>query len=328
MPEERACAILDDYQDAALGAADWRRLGERLRIDRFAEHLGAEDAAAAALKDYDVVVAMRERTPFTDSLLARLPKLRLLVTTGMANAAIDMQAARRRGVVVSGTRGRVGPAAELAWGLVLSLLRDIPRESANLRAGGAQWQLDLGRDLQGMTLGVVGLGRLGGRVAGYGRAFDMNVLGWTRTDAPARCAELAIAHAPTLDALLETADVVSLHLAFNAETRHIVGARELGLMKTDAVLINTARGPLVEEAALVAALREGRIAGAGLDVFDTEPLADDHPFRTLPNVVATPHLGYVTRETYRTFFTDALEDVEAWLDGAPVRVLNAETAGG
>lgn len=316
------CAILDDYQDAALAAADWESLAPRIALDRFAAPLAGEDALAAALEPYSVIVAMRERTPFTASLLSRLPRLRLLVTTGMVNAAIDMEAARRRGVTVCGTRGSVGPAAELAWGLLLALMREIPAEVANLRAGGSRWQVSVGRDLKGKTLGVVGLGKLGQRVAGYGRAFGMDVLGWSRNNSPGRCAALGIGHAATLDDLLARSDVVSLHLTLAPETRGILGAREIGLMKPGAVLVNTARGPLVDEAALVRALESGRLGGAALDVFEREPLPAGHPFRTLPNVVATPHLGYVTRETYAIYFSDAVEAISAWLEAKPVRVLN------
>ena len=216
----------------------------------------------------------------------------------------------------------MGPAAELAWGLLLALMREIPREAANFRAGGDRWQLSVGRDLKEKTLGVVGLGKLGSRVARYGKAFDMEVLGFTRTDAAARCAELGIGHAETLDDLLARCDVVSLHLTLTPQTRHIIGARELVLMKRDAVLINTSRGPLIDEAALIAALEAGRIGGAGLDVFDTEPLPANHPFRHLPNVVATPHLGYVTRDNYEIQFPEIVEDIAGWLVGAPVRLLN------
>lgn len=319
------CAILDDYQNAALSAADWQGLYDRIDVTRFGRHLGDEDAVAEALSGFDIVVAMRERTAFPASLLARLPKLQLLVTTGMANASIDMSAARAHGIDVAGTRGLVGPAAELAWGLLLCLMRAIPVEAANLRASGSDWQLSVGRGLKEKTLGVIGLGKLGSRMARYGKAFEMEVLGWTRTDAAARCAELGIAHAGTLDDLLSRSDAVSLHLTLTPETRHIIGARELGLMRRDAVIINTARGPLIDEAAFVSALQGGRIGGAGLDVFDTEPLPEDHPFRTLSNVVATPHLGYVTRETYAIYFADAVEDIATWLDGKPVRLLNASS---
>lgn len=315
-------AILDDYQDAARVSADWSPLAGRVEIARFDHHLGDADAVAAALADVDIVLAMRERTPFPADLLERLPRLRLIVTTGMGNAAIDMAAARARGIDVCGTRGAVGPAAELAWGLLLSVMRRIPQEAAHLRSGAPPWQRTLGRDLMGRTLGVVGLGKLGSRVARYGRAFEMEVLGWTRTDAANRCAALGITPAPTLDALLSRADAVSLHLTLTPETHHIIGARELGLMRPDAVLINTARGGLVDETALTAALSEGRLGGAGLDVFAVEPLPADHPLRRLPTVVATPHLGYVTAETYRIYHTDAVAAISAWLDGQTLRLLN------
>lgn len=324
MSEPLKCAILDDYQDVAMQMADWNRLSGRIETARFEHHLGDEDAVAEALAEFDIVLAMRERTPFTASLLARLPRLRLLVTTGMANASIDLKAARRHGIDVAGTAGRAGPAAELTWGLLLALMRTIPHEAANFRAGGDRWQLALGSDLIGKTLGVIGLGKLGARVAGYGKAFEMEVLGFTRTDSEARCNALGIGHAATLDDLLSRADVVSLHLTLTPETRHIIGARELAMMKPGAVILNTSRGPLIDEAALIAALAEGRIGGAGLDVFDTEPLPIDHPFRTLPNVVATPHLGYVTRQTYEIFFREAVEGIEAWLDGEPKRLLNGQ----
>lgn len=324
MAQNLACAVLDDYQDVALGMADWSGLAPRVRVDRFDRNLGGEEAVAAALEGYDIVVAMRERTAFPASLLERLPRLRLLVTTGMVNASIDMAAARRLGIVVSGTRGSVGPAAELAWGLLLALVRNLPTETRNLRERGERWQMSLGRDLKGKTLGVAGLGRLGQRVAGYGRAFDMNVLGWSKNNTPERCADLGIDFAPTLDELLDRSDVLSLHLTLNPETHGIVGARELARMKDDAVIVNTARGPLIEEGALIAALESGRIAGAALDVFDAEPLPDDHPYRTLPNVVATPHIGYVTRETYAIYYGDAVESIDRWLAGEPVRVLNAD----
>lgn len=315
-------AVLDDYQDVAFVSADWSALDGRVALTRFGDTVSDTDALAARLAPFDIIVAMRERTAFDEALLSRLPNLKLLITTGMANAAIDMDAARRRGVIVCGTRGSVGPAAELAWGLLLALKRNLAAEAAHFRGSRSPWQISIGGDLKQTTLGVVGLGKLGQRVAGYGKAFEMEVLGWTRTDAALRCAALGIGHAASLDDLLERSDVVSLHLTLNAGTRGIIGARELGLMKPGAVLVNTSRGPLVDEAALVAALEEGRIGGAALDVFEHEPLPARHPFRTLPNVVATPHLGYVTRETYAVYYRDAVEDVLAWLAGAPVRVVN------
>lgn len=316
------CAILDDYQDAALTAADWSVVEDEVGIQRFADNVADRAALAQRLAPFDIVVAMRERTIFDDELFSRLPRLRLLVTTGMVNAAIDMEAASRRGITVCGTRGSVGPAAELAWGLLLALMRNIPAENANFHAGGDRWQVSVGRDLMGRTLGVVGLGKLGQKVIGYGKAFGMDVVGWSKNSTPERCAALGVRYAARLGDLLAGSDVVTLHLTLNDETRGIMGADELATMKRTAVLINTSRGPLVDEAALVAALRTGRLGGAGLDTFDTEPLAMDHPLRGMPNVVATPHLGYVTRETYRIYYGDAVEDIRLWLAGSPPRVLN------
>ena len=322
MTQPMLCAILDDYQSAALSMTDWSALNGKLVIERFGEHLGSGKDVAEKLRRYDVIVAMRERTVFDAALLESLPQLKLLVTTGMANASIDTAAAARLGVTVAGTRGVVGPAAELTFGLLLSVARHIPTEAANLRAGGKQWQLSTGYDLKGKALGVAGLGKLGRLVAGYGRAFGMTVLGWSRSNTPERSAELGVGYAASLDELLMAADVVSLHLPLTRETAGVIGSREIGLMKQNAILINTSRGALVDEAALIEALRSGRLYGAGLDVFAREPLPADHPFRTLTNVVATPHLGYVTDETYRIFFADAVEDIASWLDGKPLRVIN------
>lgn len=316
------CAVLDDYQGVAAGYADWSRLGDAVDIDFRREPI-AVDRLATELAGYEIIVAMRERTPFDAALLAKLPRLKLLVTTGMANASIDLDAARGAGIVVCGTRGVVGPAAELAWTLLLALTRRIPEEVANFRAGGRQWQLGVGAGLQGKTLGVVGLGKLGERMVRYGTAFGMDVLGWTRTDTAGCCAKLGIAPAASLDDLLSRADVLALQVTLNAGTHGMIGARELGLMKPGAILVNTSRGPIVDEAALIAALESGRLGGAALDVYDQEPLSGDHPFRRLPNVVATPHLGYVTDETYRIFFADAVDDIASWLAGSPLRVLNA-----
>lgn len=315
------CAILDDYQNVALQFADWRKLSDRMDLTVFDRRIDPE-RLSETLKPFEIVVAMRERTVFDADLLSRLPNLQLLVTTGMVNASIDMAAATANGVTVAGTRGRVGPAAELAWGLLMAVMRNIPAEARAFRDGSEQWQHTVGSDLQGRTLGVVGLGKLGSRVAAYGRAFNMKVLGWSKNNTPERSAEIGVEFCANLDALLGQSDVISLHLTLNEETRGIIGTDAFEKMKPGAVLINTSRGPLTDEGALVEALREGRIAGAGLDVFDSEPLSLDHPLRKLDNVIATPHLGYVTRETYETYFGDAVESINAWLDGNPVRVLN------
>ena len=311
-------AILDDYQSVALDMADWKSLPAGTEVVVFRDHVADEGALAARLADFDIAMAMRERTPFPRSLLERLPKLRLLITAGMRNASIDMKAAAERGVVVCGTAGLPYPTAELAWGLILSLVRRIPAEDRATREG--RWQTSLGVGLNGKTLGVLGLGTLGSRAARVGRAFEMEVLAWSQNLTAVRAAEVG-ATLVAKDELLARSDVVSIHLVLGERTRGLIGARELGLMKRSAYLINTSRGPIVDEVALVRALRDGTIAGAGLDVFDEEPLPLDHPFRTLPNTVITPHLGYVTHEIYRLFFGHAVEDIQAYLRGEPVRVL-------
>jgi len=313
-------ALLDDYQGVALRMADWKSLPAGTEVVAFPDHLADESALAARLADFDIVMAMRERTPFTRSVLERLPKLRLLITAGMRNASIDMKAAAERGVLVCGTSGLPYPTAELAWGLILGLMRRIPAEDRATREG--RWQTSLGLGLNGKTLGVLGLGTLGSRVARVGRAFEMTVLAWSQNLTVARAEEVG-ATLVAKDELLARSDIVSIHLVLSERTRGLLGARELGLMKRTAYLVNTSRGPIVDEAALVRALRESTIAGAGLDVFEPEPLPADHPFRSLPNIVVTPHLGYVTEETYRVFYGHALEDVQAFLRGAPVRVLTA-----
>jgi len=311
-------AILDDYQNVAMGLADWKSLPAGAEVVAFRDHLHELDAVAKRLADFDVVVAMRERTAFPRALLEKLPKLRLLVTTGMRNASIDVKAAVEGGITVCGTSGLPYPTAELTWALVLALFRRIAVEDRTTREG--KWQTTLGLGLNGKTLGVIGLGTLGSRVARYGKAFEMEVLAWSQNLTAERAAEVG-ATLVGKDELLRRSDVVSIHLVLSDRSRGLVGARELGLMKRTAYLVNTSRGPIVDEAALIRALQDGTIAGAGLDVFEPEPLPLDHPFRKLPNTVITPHLGYVTEETYRVFFGHALEDVQAFLRGAPVRVL-------
>jgi phosphoglycerate dehydrogenase-like enzyme len=311
-------ALLDDYQGVALSMADWKSLPGGTEVAVFKDHLSDENAVAKRLADFDIVMALRERTPFTRTLLERLPKLKLLITAGMRNASIDMKAAAERGVLVCGTSGLPYPTAELAWGLILSLMRRIPAEDRATREG--KWQTSLGLGLNGKTLGVLGLGTLGSRAARVGKAFEMEVLAWSQNLTAERAKEAGATLVPK-DELLARSDIVSIHLVLGERTRGLIGAKELALMKRSAYLINTSRGPIVDEAALVRALGDGTIAGAGLDVFDEEPLPLDHPFRRLPNIVITPHLGYVTDETYRIFYGQALEDVKAYLDGAPVRVL-------
>jgi phosphoglycerate dehydrogenase-like enzyme len=312
-------AVLDDYQGVALRLADWASLPADVVV--FRDHVPDEASVAARLADFDVVVAMRERTPFPRSLIARLPRLRFLVTTGMRNASIDLRAAAERGVLVSGTGGLPSPTAELTWALILALVRHVPQEDRATRDG--RWQETLGTTLSGKTLGVLGLGQLGSRVARVGRAFEMEVLAWSQNLTAERAAAAGATLAGSKDELLTRADVVTIHLVLGERTRGLLGARELALMRPSAYLVNTSRGPIVDERALIAALRAGTIAGAGLDVYDEEPLPPDHPLRRLPNTVITPHLGYVTEETYRIFYPQALEDVRAFLAGSPVRVLSA-----
>ena len=319
MPKIRV-AVLDDYQDVAWQMTDWSSITADSDIQVFRDHLSHLDAIAERLKDFEIIVAMRERTPFRRELLERLPKLKLLVTTGMRNAAIDVTAAANKGVTVCGTGGVLPPTAELTWGLILALLRHIPREDAATRAG--QWQVSMGLGLQGKTLGVIGLGNLGSYVAAVGKAFQMNILAWSQHLTGERAAQVG-AILVSKDELLSRSDIVTIHLVLSDRTRNLLGARELGLMKQTAYLINTSRGPIVNEQALIQALQKRTIAGAGLDVFDEEPLPLDHPFRKLDNIVVTPHVGYVTKETYEIFFRHIVEDIRTFLDGKPVRVLRA-----
>ena len=314
------CTVLDDYQGAALTSADWSVLAPDVEVTVLAEHLADEDQLVTALAAAEIVVVMRERTPMTASLLARLPALQLLVTSGMRNAAIDRTATVEHGVVVCGTRSNPQPPAELTWALVLGLARHLTEENAALRSGGP-WQSTVGTDLHGATLGLLGLGRIGALVARVGLAFGMDVLAWSQHLTAERAAEVGVRLATSKEELLASSDVVSVHLVLGDRTRGLIGAPELALMKPSALLVNTSRAGIVDRAALVTALREGRIAGAGLDVFDVEPLPADDELRTLPTVLATPHLGYVTRRNYTGFFTEAVEDIAAFLAGDPVRRL-------
>jgi phosphoglycerate dehydrogenase-like enzyme len=315
------CAILDDYQGVALTMADWSAVERQADLRVFREPFASEDSLVNAVGDCDIVVAMRERTPFRDSTFERLPRLRLLVTTGMRNAAIDMEAARARGVTVCGTASLAEPPAEITWALLLALAKHVVPESAAFRANGP-WQSTVGADLNGRRLGLLGLGKIGGRMAAVGLAFGMDVVAWSQNLTQERAAAVGARLAPSKDALLETSDFVSIHLVLSGRTRGLLGREDLRRMKPTAYLINTSRGPIVDEAALVEALTAGWIAGAGLDVFDVEPPRADSPFRRLPNVLATPHLGYVTQANYRVYYGDAAEDVVAFLAGSPVRVVN------
>jgi phosphoglycerate dehydrogenase-like enzyme len=325
-------AILDDYQQVALASADWSAVRKLAEIDVFAQHIGRTEALVSALEPYDVIVAMRERTAFDADRLGQLPRLRLLVTTGMANASIDLEAAAARGITVSGTGGLGAPTAELTWGLILAMVRHIPDEDRRMKmaggAGGAAlgmgggWQQTVGTTLEGKRLGVVGLGNLGRRVADIGRAFGMQVVAWSQNLDPSQ-AEQANVTPVGKEELFASSDVVTVHYKLSPRSAGLVGAAELALMKPSAYLVNTSRGSLVDTDALLGALRSGAIAGAALDVFDSEPLSLSSSLRTAPNVVLSPHLGYVTEETYRIFYGEAAEDIVAFAAGAPVRVLSA-----
>ncbi len=312
-------AILDDFQNVVRSVSDWSVLEDRVEITVFNDHLYDLDAVAARLQPFEIVVCIRERTQFPRALLERLPNLKLLVTGGMRNLGIDIAAANERGVVVCGTESIGHTTAELTWGLILATVRNIPREVESVRKGG--WQAGLGVTLRGKTLGVIGLGRQGAPVAGYGKAFGMNVLAWSQNLTEATCREHGAELAKGLHDLLARSDVVTIHVVLSDRTRGLIGARELAAMKTGAFLINTSRGPIVDEAALLAAVDSGTIAGAGLDVFDVEPLPPDHPFRTNDRIVATPHLGYTALEGYQNFFGQGIEDIDAWLKGKPIRVM-------
>ncbi len=313
-------AVLDDYQGVALAMADWGRLQAQGEVVVFRRNLASEDEAASALAEFDVVCLMRERMPVPRSLLARLPRLKLIVVTGAHNRTLDLAAAKERGIAVAHTRGGDSQYAtpELAWGLILSLMRHIPEEHQRMREGG--WQETIGTALHGRTLSILGLGRLGTRMAMVGKAFGMEVLAWS-PNLTAERAGTAGAALVSKEELFERADVLTIHLVLGERSRGLVGPAELARMRPSAILVNTSRGPIVEEAALVEALRARRIRGAGLDVYDQEPLPAQHPLRSLDNLVLTPHLGYVTEGTYRMFFEDMVEDIEAWLVGSPLRSL-------
>ena len=317
----QTCLILDDYQNAALGLADWARLSDRVAVSTITDRIADRDALVSRIEQAEILVIMRERTPFPADLLARLPRLKLLVTSGMRNLAIDVAAARARGITVCGTESSPTPPTELTWALILGLARHLPFENRNLRERGP-WQSTVGTDLAGATLGVLGLGKIGTRVAAIGRAFGMRVIAWSPNLDDARAAAAGVERAKSKEALLDASDVVTIHLVLGDRTRGLLGEAELHRMRPSAILVNTSRAPIVDQAALVRALEEGWIAGAGLDVFETEPLPADSPFRHLPNVLALPHVGYVTLNNYRTFFTQAVEDIEAWLAGAPIRLLS------
>lgn len=312
-------AVLDDYQHVAPRFADWDSL--RADVEFFTGHIADRDELVRNLAGFDVVVAMRERTGFPAEVLERLPDLKLLVSTGRRNAAIDVAAADRLGIVVSATGYVPYPTAEHTWALILSAMRRIPTESQAMRAGG--WQRTVGRDLHGRTLGLLGLGRLGSRVAAVGQAFGMHTIAWSQNLTSEGAAEHGVT-AVSKRELFADSDVLSVHLVLSERTRGLVGPDELATMKRDSLLVNTSRGPIVNERALVAALRDGRPGCAALDVYDREPLPAEHPLRSLENALLTPHIGYVTEDVYTTFYQDAVEDIAAYQAGNPIRLMTEQ----
>jgi len=314
------CAILDDYQNVALKLADWGNINKDVDVKVFTEAVRRSDADTINdLKDFDIVVMMRERTRFPRAVIDGLPKLKLLITTGAYNASIDMKACQERGIVVSVPGGFGNPTTGITFGLILELTRRIGWEHARMKSG-VPWQTTLGMDIEGKTLGVLGLGKLGARAAGVGKAFGMKVIAWSQNLTPERCKEVGAEYVAK-DDLFRNADVVTVHLQLSDRTRGLVTVKELDLMKKTAYVVNTSRGPIIEEKALLDALNKKQIAGAGLDVFDIEPLPLNHPYRRMDNVVITPHLGYVSQQNYDTYYPDIVENIRSFLDGKPTRVI-------
>ena len=313
------CAILDDYMDLTLRMAYWSKISDRVDVKVFTEPFASPEAAADALKDFEIVCAMRERTPFPRVLFAALPRLKLLITSGMRNASFDLEAAKDHQVVVCGTQWGRDPTAALTMGLILELTRNIGRESARMHAG-EFWQKFIGIEIEGRTLGVVGLGKLGAKVSGLAKAFGMNVIAWSPNLTPERCKEVGVGYA-TREELFATADIITIHVVLSQRSRGLVGGSDLGRMKPTSYLVNTARGPIVDETALLETLQARKIAGAAVDVFSVEPLPVDHPFRKLDNLVLTPHLGYVTEESFRAHYSQMVEGIDAWFMGEPLRRL-------
>lgn len=309
-------AVLDDYQNIARSFARWQRLDGRAEVTMFADHLADEDALVARLAPFAAVALMRERTPFPRRVLERLPNLRLITTSGMWNASVDLAACEERGIAVCGTQAGGGGTAQVTWALILALAQQVTTCDRDIRAG--LWQTGIGEELAGKTLGLLGLGRVGAKVAQAAPAFGMEVIAWSTNLTDERAAACG-AKRVERDELLARADFVSVHLVLSPRSRGLIGGDELARMKPTAFLINTSRGPIVDEAAMIGALERHTIAGAGLDVYDVEPLPLDHPLRRLPNTVLTPHVGYMSRESYTVFYAQMLEDIEAWLDGAPIR---------
>ncbi|MDF2789627.1 MAG: 2-hydroxyacid dehydrogenase [Neobacillus sp.] len=315
------CAILDDYQKVALTMADWSAIREYVDIKVFQEHFKNETKVVNALSDCDMIVIMRERTPFGASVLSKLPQLKLLITSGMRNASIDIAAANAQGITVCGTGSSSEPPLELTWALILGLTRHVVKENLTLQSNGP-WQSTVGVDLYGKRLGLIGLGKIGSKMACVGKAFGMEVMAWSQNLTQEKCENEEVTLALSLEELLSECDIVSIHLVLSERTRHLIGAGELQLMKSTAYLINTSRAAIVDQTALITALENRVIAGAGLDVFEKEPLLANDPIRKLENVLALPHLGYVSENNYRTYFREAVENIQAYLKGQPIRKLN------
>jgi D-3-phosphoglycerate dehydrogenase len=314
------CAILNDYQNVALKLADWSKVSKDVDIKVFDAHIGNDEAVVRALQGFHIVCLMRERTPLTRAMIEKLPDLKLVCTTGPGNASVDVAALYDRNITMCHTGSTGDSTADLTIGIMLELVRRMGWENARIKAGEKRWQTKLGTNLEGKTLGVIGLGKLGSHVANIAKAFRMKVIAWSQNLTPEKCAAAGVTYA-SKDDLLKQSDFITIHMKLSPRSKGLIGARDLALMKPSAYIINTSRGPLIDEPALIDALRTNRIAGAGIDVFDVEPLPMDHPLRTLDNTVLTPHLGYVTEDVYRIFFRDTAENIRAFLDGKPVRVV-------
>jgi len=315
------CAVLDDYQQVALTYADWSKVTGDVEVEVFDQPFKSTDEVHRALQGFQIIAMMRERTPFLRNTIEALPDLKLLITTGAGNKSIDLAAAAERGIAVAGTGTYGNPTTGVTFGLILELTRRIGLENARMKAG-APWQVTLGHDIEGMTLGVIGLGKLGRRVSNVAKAFGMKVIAWSPNLTPDKCKEAGVDYAGKED-LLRSADIVTIHVQLGDRSRGLLGEKDLALMKPTAFLINTSRGPIVDEKALIAALSNGRIGGAGLDVFNIEPLPIDHPFRKLDNVVLTPHLGYVSVENYKVYYPDIVANIRNFIDGKPIKAITA-----
>ncbi len=320
MDTKLRCAVLDDYQNVALTSADWSPLMDQVEIQTFNNYMGSEEKVIQELQDFDIVILMRERTPFPEKVISQLPKLKLLITSGMRNASIDLKAAEQKGVIVCGTEGSSNPPTELTWALILGLSRQLVTENNALRSN-RNWQSTVGLDLHGRTLGLLGLGKIGTRMAEIGRAFGMNVMAWSENLTREKAEKYGVIYSETKEQLLAQSDIVSIHLVLSDRTRNLIGQAELQQMKPSALLINTSRAGIVDQEAMVEALQSGWIAGAGLDVYEQEPLPVNHIMRTLPNVLATPHLGYVTRGNYEIYYSHTVENIAMFLKGTPIRQL-------